>query len=69
MSELEDEVRLLARIEVEAAKREVAWIAERLTRLAAERKRLDKREAELLAERTDAHARLKRGLDALGGKP
>lgn len=69
MSELEDEVRLLARIEVEAAKREIAWIAQRLANLMSERKRLDRREMELLAERTDAHARLKRGLDALGGKP
>lgn len=69
MSEIESEVRILARIQVEAARREITWIAQRLAAVARDRKKLDAREAELLADRHAAQFRLREGLAGLDGKP
>lgn len=64
-AEMEDEIRLLARIDLEAAKREITWIAQRLDGIEKDRRHLNKREAELLADRHAAQVRMKQALEAL----
>jgi hypothetical protein len=68
MSELEDEIRILAMIECAAAKKEIAWINQRLARLKVEREQLDRRESQLISDHAEARARLLNGQAALEGK-
>ena len=63
---MEDEIRVLAKIEVEAAKREIEHIARQLETIRKERMRLNRREAELLGDRLEARRRMAKGKAALG---
>jgi hypothetical protein len=62
---MEDEIRVLAQIEVAAARREIEWIALRLAGIEKDRRHLNKREAELLADHHAAQVRLKQAMEAL----
>jgi len=55
---LEDEIRLLAKIEVAAARKEIEHIARQLEDIRKERMRLNRREAELLGDRLEARRRM-----------
>jgi hypothetical protein len=63
---LENEIRLLAKIEVEAARKEIEHIARQLEDIRKERMRLNRREAELLGDRLEARRRMAKGKAALG---
>lgn len=55
---MEDEIRVLARIEVAAARKEIEHIARQLEDIRKERMRLNRREAELLGDRLEARRRM-----------
>jgi chromosome segregation ATPase len=55
---LENEVRVLAAIEVAAARKEIEHIARQLEDIRKERMRLNRREAELLQQRLEARRRM-----------
>lgn len=66
---MEDEIRVLARIEVAAATAEITHIARQLEDLRKQRIAINRREAALLADRLDARRRLNKAKVALGEDP
>lgn len=63
---MEDEIRVLAKIEVEAARREIEHIARQLEDIRKQRMALNRREAELLGDRLEARRRMAKGKAAIG---
>lgn len=66
---MEDEIRVLAKIEVSAARAEIEHIARQLEDLRKQRIAINRREAALLADRLDARRRMAKGKAALGEGP
>lgn len=64
-ADLENEVRLLAKIESEAARKEIEHIARQLEDIRKQRMALNRREAELLGDRLEARRRMSKADAAL----
>lgn len=66
---MEDEIRVLARIEKAAARAEIEHIARQLESIRKDRMALNRREAALLGERLEAQRRKRKAEVALGEDP